>query len=198
MKICNSKNVRINHGFRRVIKKILGIEEYDREAEYLIYKSIEIYHAGGKINRFRALRLYNKIRKKYSCNIWPGIEMGQGTYIAHAHDVCIGRTAIIGNNCSFYPHSDITAAVKNDHDLYIAKQRRHAKIGNDCLLGNGAVVVGAITVGNDVTIGAGALVTKDVPSHTVVKGINGFRSKRIEEIPGKYIVDGKVLENIEE
>jgi len=76
--------------------------------------------------------------------------------------------------------------------LIVSKQRRHAKIGDDCFLGNGAVVVGAVTIGNDVTIGAGALVTKDVPSHTVVKGINGFRAKRIDEIPDKYIVDGVV------
>jgi len=98
MKNLNSKNVKIDHGIKRMVKKILGIENYDREAEYLIYRSIELYHAGGRLNRYRAIRLYNKIREKYACNIWPGIEVGEGIYIAHAHDVCIGRTAVIGNN----------------------------------------------------------------------------------------------------
>lgn len=190
----NSQNVKIDRGIKRIIKKMLGIEKYDREAEYLIYRSIEIFHLGGKINYYRAIRLYNIIRKKYACNIWPGIELGEGAYIAHAHDVCIGQTAIIGNNCRFYPHCDITAAVKNDHDRVLHKQRRHAKIGNDCMIGNGAVIVGPVTIGNNVTIGAGALVTKDVPSHRVVKGINEFREKRIEEIPEKYIVDGKIID----
>lgn len=167
-------------------KIILGLEDYDRNAERLIYKSIELYHKGGKINYWRSIWLYNYIRRTYCCNIWPGIEIGTGTYIAHAHDVCIGKTAIIGNNCRFYPHSDITAAVKGDDDRSSKNQRRHAKLGNDCIVGNGAVVVGPITVGDNVTIGAGAIVTKDVPSHTVVKGVNGFRAKRPEEIPDKY------------
>ena len=190
----NSCRVKMPRGFIGIIKLILGIMPYDRRGEYLIYKSIELYHKGDRLSRFRALRLYNKIRKTYCCNIWPGIELGTGAYIAHAHDVCIGKTEIIGNNCKFYPHADITAGVIHDANLIKSKQRRHARIGNDCLLGNGAVVVGAVTIGNDVTIGAGALVTKDVPSHTVVKGINNFRKKRIDEIPTQYIIDGNVIE----
>ena len=31
-----------------------------------------------------------------------------------------------------------------------------------------------------------AVVTKDVPSHSVVKGLNQIRPKRPEEIPDKY------------
>lgn len=176
---------------KNIIKRLLGIHNYDREAERLIYKSIDIYHKGGKINQWRAIRLYNYIRKTYCCNIWPGIEIGKDTYIAHAHDIAIGKTAVIGDRCRFYPHSDITAAVKDDDIRGKLGQRRHAVIGNDCILGNGAVVVGAVTIGDDVTIGACALVTKDVPSHTVVKGINGFRAKRPEEIPARYCVSNR-------
>ena len=171
---------------KTVIMRILGIHSYDREAERLIYKSIQLYHSGGIINRVRAIRLYNHIRKTYCCNIWPGITIGEGTYIAHAHAICIGKTAVIGNNCRFYPHSDIVAGVVHDEALIQANLRRHAKLGDDVLVGNGAVIVGAVTIGDDVTIGAGALVTKDVPSHTVVKGTNQFRPKRSEEIPDKY------------
>ena len=190
----NSKNVKREKGFKGFIKRILKINNYDREGEYLIYKSIELYHAGGKFNQFRAIHLYNKIRKNYGCNIWPGIDLGDGAYIAHAQDIVIGKTTVIGNNCRIYPHVDITAAVKNDKQRNLMHERRHAKIGDDCLLGNRSTIVGSITIGNDVTIGACAVVTKDVPSHTVVKGINGFRPKRIEEIPEKYIVEGQILE----
>lgn len=194
--VSNSK--RLKPGLKERVRLLLGIGKYDRRAEYLIYRSIELYHKGGKINTNRAIRLYNKIRRKYTCNIWPGVQVGEGMYIAHAHDVCIGKTAIIGDNCSFYPHSDITAAVKDDAERNRSKERRHAKIGNDCMIGNGAVIVGPVTVGNDVTIGAGALVTKDVPSHTVVKGLNGFRPKRPEEIPEKYYRDGVLIGEEEE
>lgn len=43
-------------------------------------------------------------------------------------------------------------------------------------------------IGDDVTIGAGAMVTKDVPSHSVVKGLNQIRPKRPDEISDKYKV----------
>lgn len=170
----------------KILKKLMGAHDYDREGERLILKSIKLYHKGGVINKYRAMRLYNKIRKNYTCNIHPKIEVGEGMYIAHAHDVCIGKTAIIGNNCKFYPHSDITAAVKDDHLRAQQNQRRHAKIGDDCILGNGCVVIGPITIGDNVTIGARAIVSKDVPSHTVVKNVNEFRTKRDDEIPEKY------------
>lgn len=173
---------------KNFIKKIFGAYDYDRKAEKYILDSIKIYHRPGKINQLRAVRRYNIIRSKYNCNIWPGIELGENTYIAHAHDVCIGRTAIIGNNCKIYPHADITAAVKGDEERGRNNLRRHAKIGNDCILGNGCIIVGPVTVGDDVTIGARAVVTKDVPAHTVVKNVNQFREKRPEEIPDKYKV----------
>ncbi len=169
---------------KRIIKIVLGIYDYDREAEKLIYKSIQLYHRGGKINQWRAIRLYNYIRRTFCCNIYPGITIGSGTYIAHAHDVCIGKTAVIGNNCRIYPHSDITAAVKNDS----MRQRRHAIIGDDCILGNGCTVIGPIKVGDNVTIAARAIVTKDVPSHMVVKNVNEFRAKTSDEIPKKYML----------
>lgn len=171
---------------RNIIKKIAGIYDYDREAERLIYKSIRLYHKGGKINRMRSIRLYNYIRKNFCCNIYPGITIGDGTYIAHAHAVCIGKTAVIGNNCKIYPHSDIIAAVKDDDMRAALKQQRHATIGDDCILGNGCTIIGPVRIGDDVTIGARAIVTKDVPSHTVVKNVNELRAKTADEIPAKY------------
>lgn len=171
---------------RKIVRKILGIYDYDREAEHLIYKSIRLFHQGGKISRWRSIRLYNYIRRNYCCNIYPGITIGNGTYIAHAHDVCIGKTAVIGDNCKIYPHSDITAAVKDDDLRAAMKQQRHATIGNDCILGNGCTIIGPITIGDNVTVGARAIVTKDVPSHMVVKNVNECRAKTWDEIPEKY------------
>ena len=80
----NSKNVKKDRGIKGFIKRILKIYNFDRHAEYLIYKSIELFHAGGKLNKFRAIYLYNKIRNDYCCNIWPGIELGDGAYDIHA------------------------------------------------------------------------------------------------------------------
>lgn len=167
---------------KKIIKRMLGIYEFDREAERLLKKSIILYHKKGKINFWRAMRIYNKLRKNYNLNIFPGIEVGENLYIAHAHNVLIGKTTIIGSNCRFYPNSYVVASVKGDEERIKNGLRRHAKIGNNCLIGSGALIVGAITIGDDVTIAAGAVVTKDIPSHSVVKNINDIREKREEEI----------------
>lgn len=180
--------------WKLIIKRILGIANYDREGERLIYKSIKIFHKGGKINYFRGVRLYNKIQQKYGCSVWPGIKLGNGTYIAHMHNIYIGKTCEIGNNCKIYPGATVVAALKGDRERIRLHEKLHAVIGDDCLLGAGCILVGPIHIGDDVTIAAGAVVTKDVPPHTVVKNTNQFRIKRYDEISEKYREEIQELE----
>ncbi|OQO13697.1 hypothetical protein B0A48_01926 [Cryoendolithus antarcticus] len=44
------------------------------------------------------------------------------------------------------------------------------RIGEDCWLGGGCIVLPGITIGRGSTVGAGSVVTKDVPEYTVVAG----------------------------
>lgn len=46
-------------------------------------------------------------------------------------------------------------------------------IGNDVEICAGAKVIGPIHIGDDVIIGANAVVTKDIPSHSMVVGVPG-------------------------
>lgn len=43
-------------------------------------------------------------------------------------------------------------------------------IGNNVLIGAGAKILGGITIGDNVTIGANTVVTKDIPSNSLVVG----------------------------
>lgn len=156
----------------KIIKKIMGIENYDRKAEELIKKSIKLYHSEKTFDYIRSMQLYNYIRKKYCIDIYPGVNIGNNLYIAHAQSILVGKTTIIGNNCKIYPNVYIVAAVKDDDLRFNMKIRRHAKIGNNCIIGCGAKIIGSIVIGNNVTIAAGAIVTKDVPDNMLVKGIN--------------------------
>ena len=55
-------------------------------------------------------------------------------------------------------------------------------IGNNVWISAGAKVLGPITIGDDVIIGANAVVTKDIPSHSMVAGIPAkVIKKRINE-----------------
>ena len=160
---------------KNIVKRIIGIYDFDREAERLIKKSIKIYKKGGLINKIRARRLQNIIQRNFNCSFPPFIDVGENIYIAHPQGISIGRTAIIGDNCRIYPGAGIVAAIKGDNERYINKQRRHAKIGNNCILGYGCTLIGSITIGDNVVIGARAIVTKDIPSNSLVKNVNEIK-----------------------
>lgn len=165
--------------------------EYDVVGERKILKSIELWHKGGKINRVRAYSLWNRIRKHYSCSIYPGITVGKNLRIEHALGVTIGKTAVLGDNVRIYARVDITAKVVGDEERNAKNERRHAKIGNNVILGVGCMIIGPVTIGDDSIIGARAIVTHDVPAHSVVIGTNHIREKREDEQAPAYNPNGR-------
>ena len=76
------------------------------------------------------------------------------------HGIYISRYAKIGRECHIYQNVTIGSVGK-----------KAPQIGNYCLIGAGATIVGDIKIGDHVKIGAGAVVFTDVPNHsTVVAG----------------------------
>ena len=73
------------------------------------------------------------------------------------HGIYISRYARIGAGCRIYQNVTIGEV-----------SGRAPAIGDRCLIGAGAVLVGGIRVGNDVKIGAGAVVHEDVPDGATV------------------------------
>ena len=73
------------------------------------------------------------------------------------HGIFISRYAVIGANCRIY--QNVTIGEVN---------RKAPVIGNHCLIGAGAVIIGDIKIGDHVKIGAGAVVNMDVPDYCVV------------------------------
>lgn len=167
----------------------LSISNYDAKVSREFWKMRRLYKKGGTINRLRAKRMENKLLEKYQLHIPCTVKIGKNFEIRHPDCIGFGPTCEIGDNCRVYPFFTAHAALKGDSELRKNHVRRHPKFGNDCILGAKATVIGAITIGDDVTIGACAIVTKDVPPHSVVKGLNQVRPKRPEEIPDKYKVE---------
>ena len=172
--------------FKLWVTDILCISNYDRKVERKFQKMLRLQKKGGFINRKRALWLENKLQEKYQLKISRYAKIGKNFQIRHPMGIRIGKTTEIGDNCKVYPFFFAMAAVKNDRELINNHIRRHPKIGDDCMLCAKATVIGPVTIGDDVIIAACAIVTKDVPSHSVVKGLNQIRPKRPEEIPDKY------------
>lgn len=102
--------------------------------------------------------LVNRSAHRHGGYIGQGAQfLGQPCLPHGLHGVFISRYATIGQNCRIY--QNVTIGEVN---------HKAPHIGNNCLIGANAVLVGDITLGNDVTVAAGAVVFFDVPDgHTV-------------------------------
>lgn len=108
--------------------------DFDRAGEAAVKRSIKRWHKGGWLNHALARHQWNVVRKKYSCDIFPGITVGKGLRIEHPMWTCIGKTTILGNNVRIYNNVLVIAKVTGDEQRIENDERRHAKIGNDVVL----------------------------------------------------------------
>lgn len=115
----------------------------------------------GKV--YEALEISSKSRMETGIEIHPGAQIGRRCYIDHGMATVIGETAIIGDDVLMY-HSVTLGAVKND------KVKRHPTVGNNVMIGAGAVILGDIKIGDNVKIGANSVVLKDVPANSTAVG----------------------------
>lgn len=121
---------------------------------------------------YEAQEIAYKSRIETGIEIHPGAKIGRRCYIDHGMGVVIGETAEIGDDCLIY-HSVTLGGVSSK------KGKRHPTVGNNVLIGAGAVLLGDIVIGDNVKIGANAVVLTDVPSNATAVGA-----------PAKIIIKG--------
>lgn len=116
------------------------------------------------------MRLYFLARLIAQCSrfwtgieIHPGAQIGKGVFIDHGFGVVIGETCIIGDDVHIFHGVTLGGTGKE-------KGPRHPVIGNNAMLGAGALVLGRVHIGADAKIGAGAVVMTDVPDGGTVVG----------------------------
>jgi len=96
--------------------------------------------------------------------IHPGAKIGRRFFIDHGAGVVIGETAEIGDDVLIY-QGVVLGGVS------LSKGKRHPTVGNNVVIGAGAIVLGNIKIGDNARIGAGSVVVKDVPPNTTVVGV---------------------------
>ena len=126
-------------------------------------ESHELWLAGKKDE---ALKINYECHSKTGADIHPGATIGKSFFIDHATGVVIGETAVIGDHVIIYQGVTLGGVSSS-------KGKRHPTIGNNVVIGTGAIVLGNITIGNNVRIGAGSVVLKDIPDDSTVVGIPG-------------------------
>lgn len=102
-------------------------------------------------------------RRDTGIEIHPGAKIGRRCYIDHGMATVIGETAVIGDDVLIY-HSVTLGAVTNK------KVKRHPTVGNNVMIGAGAVLLGDIKIGDNAMIGANSVVLYDVPENSTAVG----------------------------
>lgn len=110
--------------------------------------------------------------------IHPAAKIGRRFFIDHGTGVVIGETAEVGNDVLMYQGVVLGGTTSK-------KEKRHPTVGNNVVIGTGAVALGAITIGDGARIGSGSVVVKTVPPGATVVGIPG----RIVENRHKPLID---------
>ncbi len=110
--------------------------------------------------------------------VHPGAKIGRRVFIDHGAGVVIGETAEVGNDVLMYQGAVLGGTT-------LTKEKRHPTVGNNVVIGAGAVALGAITIGDGARIGSGSVVLQSVPPGATVVGIPG----RIVEDLYKPLID---------
>ena len=102
--------------------------------------------------------------RRFGCEISPFCKLGEGLRIHHSQGITIGWQVEAGNNLELFQHVTIGSNRKERNG------RTMPRIGNNVSIGNGAIVVGPISIGDNVIIGAQSYVDKDIPDNSFVIG----------------------------
>jgi serine O-acetyltransferase len=83
--------------------------------------------------------------------------------LPHPDGVIIGAGAVVGGNCTIQQH--VTIGGNFDRTV---EGRQMPTLEDNVAIATGAVIAGPVRIGGRSIVGANAVVTRDVPSDTVV------------------------------
>jgi acetyltransferase-like isoleucine patch superfamily enzyme len=105
---------------------------------------------------------------------WKGVTVGRDCRIitrvfgTEPFLIEIGDRVTVADKVAFLTHDGATCLLRDER----GRKQRYApiRIGNDCFIGYGAILLPGVQIGDRVIVGAGSVVTRSVPSNSVVAG----------------------------
>jgi maltose O-acetyltransferase len=123
--------------------------------------------------RFASVGEHSDIRPPFHCDYGFNISIGSGVFLNFNCTILDVVTVTIGDKTQIGPNVQILTA---DHPRDPADRSkglefgRPIHIGINVWIGGGAIILPGVSIGNDAIIGAGAVVVRDVPHGDVVAG----------------------------
>jgi acetyltransferase-like isoleucine patch superfamily enzyme len=102
----------------------------------------------------------------YDVHITSKLERNLNLDRLYPRGIHIGRNTIVASRVTILCHYLVP-----EKDIeYFHSRITDTYVGNFCLIGVGATIMSGVRIGDEVVVGAGAVVTKDVPSNSIVVG----------------------------
>jgi len=183
-------NVIIGYPTRRSLREIIGKASSTTKLDY--YRLLDEASSGSKIGLYCHIRPGTVIYERVT--IGDHVETGHNVMIRE--DTIIGDHSIIGTHTIIDGHVRIGNNVRIETGVYIppetniednvflgpfvvitndkyplSKRLKGATIRKGAVIGANAVLIAGVEIGENVVVAAGSIVTKNVPSNTVVAGV---------------------------
>lgn len=105
---------------------------------------------------------------------WKGVTVGSDcriltrTFGSEPFLIRIGNRVGVSSGVAFITHEGGTWLLRDERG-----RRQHSapiRIGNNCVIGYGAILLPGVEIGDNVIVGAGSVVSRSIPSVSVVAG----------------------------
>ena len=124
-----------------------------------------------------------EIQFQKTLTIGENVQINDGCHIAAVENITIGDNVLIASRVyiSDHDHGEISLKSLMQHPSERPLVSSSVIIENDVWVGEAVVILKGVKIGKGTVIAAGAVVTKDVPSYSVVAGIPAKIIKHFED-----------------
>ena len=118
-----------------------------------------------------------------NCEIYRDVNWGSEPFL-----ITIGDNVRITSGCKFVTHDGGVWVLRHlNNDFKNADLFNPIKVGNNVHIGLNVIIMPGVTIGNNCIIGCGAIVTKSIPDNSIAVGIPARVIETIDEYKNKNI-----------
>lgn len=157
----------------------------------ILLQNTRYVHVGDNVIIWHGARL-EVVTERYGHTFQPKVIIGDGAsfqqnfHLACAQEIIIGKKVAITENVGIFdiwhPYEDVTCAIV-EQPLHTAP----VCIGDETLIGMGAIIHPGVKIGKHCVIGANSVVTKSIPDYSVAVGIPARVIKKYDHTLKRWI-----------